>query len=126
VWLGSSLNAATIHIPAAILDEAVSGRIRGKPERPDTSASVVVDGSVTDQFEFTEVGAEDYHFDLTQSGDVQSSTDNGTESSQGEASPTPQGAESVGERPQIGLGGGSVLAGTAALGYYLFQKKRQE
>jgi hypothetical protein len=126
VWLGSSLNAATIHIPAAILGEAVSGRIRGKPERPDTSASVVVDGSVTDQLEFTEVGAEDYQFDLTQSGDMQSSTDNGTESSQEEASPSPQGAESVGERPQIGVGGGSVLAGTAALGYYMYQRTRRE
>jgi hypothetical protein len=86
----------------------------------------VVDGSVTDQLEFTEVGAEDYHFDLTQAGDVQSSIKNGTEEPQKEASPTPQGVESVGERPQIGVGGGSVLTGTAALGYYLFQKKRQE
>jgi hypothetical protein len=57
---------------------------------------------------------------------MQSSIKNGTEASQEEASPTPQDADSVGERPQIGVGGGSVLAGTAALGYYLFQKKRQE
>jgi hypothetical protein len=86
----------------------------------------VVDGSVTDQLEFTEVGAENYQFDLTQAGDMQSSIKNGTEASQEEASPTPQGAESVGERPQIGVGGGSVLAGTAALGYYVYQRERQE
>jgi hypothetical protein len=118
VWLGSGLNVATLHIPSAIFREAVSGRIRGKPERPDISASVVVGGNVTAQIEFTDIGAEDYHFALTVGDDSESSMDEGT------AAPT--GDRSADDRPQIGVSGGSVLAGTAALGYYLFRQQRQD
>jgi hypothetical protein len=161
VWLGSGLNVATIHIPtihipSAILSEAVSGRIRGKPERPDISASVVVAGNVTAQLEFTDVGAEDYHFPLTTSGSSEPSgsasvvvagnvtaqlefTDvgaeeyhfalsdgAGSESSTDDPSAASTDDRSAADRPQIGVSGGGVLAGTAALGYYLFRRQRQD
>lgn len=126
VWLGSGLNVATIHIPSAILSEAVSGRIRGKPERPDISASVVVAGNVTAQLEFTDVGAEDYHFPLTTSGSSEPSGDDDTAVPTDDATTAPSDDGLAGDRPQIGVSGGSVLAGTVALGYYLFRRQRQD
>ena len=126
VWLGSGLNVATIHIPSAILSEAVSGRIRGKPERPDVSATVVVAGSPTAQIEFTDVGAEDYRFALTDGDGSEASTDDAPVVMTDDASTATTDDRSAADRPQIGVSGGGVLAGTAALGYYLFRRQRQD
>jgi hypothetical protein len=87
---------------------------------------VVVAGSPTAQIEFTDVGAEDYRFALTDGDGSEASTDDAPVVMTDDASAASTDDRSAADRPQIGVSGGGVLAGTAALGYYLFRRQRQD